>query len=87
MNTAPSGSSRSCNVTRPDVATSLIGGHLRLMKADSFMPSMDPGIWISVKNDMDVWVALEDRDSFIRVTRFHDSKARFRDHFGGSHPQ
>src|SRR6185437_7447245 len=48
-NTLPAGRSPSATRTRPDVAMILIGGHRFRTKWASFRPSIEPGIWISVK--------------------------------------
>ncbi len=48
-NRLPSGKSCSPTLTKPEVGTISIGGHRARTNLASFSPSMEPGIWMSVK--------------------------------------
>ena len=74
-------------VTRPDVTTSLIGGHLSLTNRASLRPSIDPGIWMSVKT---IWIScarFEDGDRLVGIAGFDDVEACLSDHFRPADPE
>ena len=48
-NQLPDGKSSLPTLANPEVATILIGGHRSLTAAANFNPSMEPGMWTSVK--------------------------------------
>ena len=52
--TPPAGKSSAPTLTRPDIATILIGGHRSRTNRASSSPSIEPGIWISMKT---TWIA------------------------------
>ncbi|MET4358685.1 hypothetical protein ABIC08_008662 [Bradyrhizobium sp. RT9b] len=73
-------------VTRPDVATSLIGGHLSRTNRASLRPSIDPGIWMSVKT---IWIGsgFEDDNRLIGVAGFDHLEASVSDHLRPAGPE
>jgi len=65
----------------------LIGGQRPLTARASFSPSIEPGIWISVKNQRDVAASLQNFDRFIGITGFKDLKPGGGDHIDRVHSQ
>jgi hypothetical protein len=56
-----------------------IGGQRSLTNFASLSPSIEPGIWISVKDNMDVGIRLEDFEGIVSVVGFNNLKARVLD--------
>lgn len=74
-------------VTRPDVATSLIGGHLSRTNRANLRPSIDPGIWMSVKTILNIGSGFEDGDRLVGVAGFDHLEARVSDHLRAAAPE
>ncbi|MET4092320.1 hypothetical protein ABID60_008074 [Bradyrhizobium sp. S3.5.5] len=78
MDTPPSGRSPSLRVTHPEVA---MGGHLSRTNRAGLRPSIDPGIWMSVKT-----IGISARASRM-ATSFDHLEARASDHLRPAGPE
>jgi hypothetical protein len=54
----------------------LIGGQRSRTNRASFNPSIEPGIWISVIDKVDVGLGRQDCDGFVGIRRLYDCETR-----------